>query len=273
MTPTEVSDSTAINIAGDGDPAEPNAELWARGEAVDLYANQLLRPVEQILLDTHRQALSGRVLELGCGGGRITGHLGEISGDVHGIDISEAMVEHCRRTYPKLRFSVGDLREIAAIADGPYDGIVAGFNVLDVLGDDERRRVLSDIRGLLADDGVLIMSSHNRDYITTPRARVRMFVRLLIGSPANPSPSALRRRLANKRRLRSSERETERYALIADEAHDFSFLHYYVSRDDQESQLADCGLQLLECRDRDGAIVGPGEHAPRCAELHYVARR
>jgi SAM-dependent methyltransferase len=273
MTPTEVSDSTATNIAGDGDPAEPNAERWASGEAVDLYANRLLRPVEEMLLEAQRRALSGRVLELGCGAGRITGHLGEISSDVHGIDISEAMVEHCRRAYPALRFSVGDLRELRAVAEGRYDAIVAGFNVLDVLGDDERRRVLSEIRGLLADDGVLIMSSHNRHYITTVRARARMFVRMLIGSPLNPSPRATLRRVANKRRLRPLERSTESYALVDDEAHDFSLLHYYVARDDQERQFADCGLQMLECRDRDGGLVGPGQRAERCSELHYVAHR
>jgi SAM-dependent methyltransferase len=272
MTPTEVSDSTAINIAGDGDPAEPNAVLWARGEFVDVYANERLRPVEELLLRTQRPALSGRVLELGCGAGRITGHLGEISSDVHGIDISEAMIEHCTRTYPQLGFSVADLRDLASIGDGPYDAVVAGFNLLDILGDEERRRVLADIRSRLSDGGILIMSSHNRVYITTVRARARMFLRLLVGSPASPSPRAMRRRLENRRRLRPRELSTARYALVDDEAHDFSFLHYYISRDEQARQLEECGLELLECRDLAGGLVGPGEQAARCPELHYVAR-
>ena len=273
MTPTNVSDSTATNIAGDGDPAEPNAELWARGEAVELYANERLRPVEEILLQIHCETLAGRVLELGCGAGRITGHLGEIATHVHGIDISEAMVEHCRGAYPKLTFTVGDLRDLGAVADGPYDAVVAGFNVLDILGDDERRRVLAELRGLLADGGLLIMSSHNRAYINTVRARARMFLRLIVGSPAGVSPGAMRRRLANKRRLRPQELSTARYALVDDEAHDFSFLHYYISRDEQERQLEECGLHLLECRDLAGEPVGRGGQAARCPELHYVARR
>ncbi|HEX3511507.1 MAG TPA: class I SAM-dependent methyltransferase [Solirubrobacteraceae bacterium] len=268
-----MSDPTAINIAGDGDPGEPNAEQWGRGEAVDLYAGERLRAVEQVILENQRLALAGRVLELGCGAGRITGHLGTMSGDVHGIDISAAMVEHCRSAYPNLKFTVADLRDLAAVAEGPYDAIVAGFNVLDVLGEEERVRVLADIRGLLADGGVLIMSSHNRSYMETARARARVLVRLLIGSPAGPSPRALVRRLANRRRLRRLEHDAPGYALINDEAHDFSLLHYYISRDEQARQLSACGFDLLECRDLAGEPVGDGELAAGCPELHYVARR
>ncbi|HEX5224500.1 MAG TPA: class I SAM-dependent methyltransferase [Solirubrobacteraceae bacterium] len=268
-----MSDGTPINIAGAWGVAEPNAEQWARGEAVELYASRSLRPVEQILLEAHRGPLAGRVLELGCGAGRITGHLGEISNDVCGIDISRSMIEYCARTYPKVRFTVGDLRELGAIGGGPYDAVVAGFNVLDVLGDEQRRRVLEEIRNLLAKDGILIMSSHNRCYVRTPRARARMLLRLLVGSPAHGSPRALLTRLGNRRRLRRMEQGAEGYAIVNDEAHDFSLLHYYISRDEQERQLDERGLQLLECRDLAGALVAEGEAGASCPELHYVARR
>ena len=38
-------------------------------------------------------------------------------------------------------------------------------NVLDVFDDAERRRVLADLRALLAPDGLLIFSSHNLAYV------------------------------------------------------------------------------------------------------------
>ena len=148
----------------ENDQARLNAELWARGDFVEFYATRDLRPVEATLLDRYRDALAGRVLELGCGAGRLTGHLCELAQIVHGVDISPAMVAYCRQTYPRGTFSEGDLRDLSRFESGSFDVVVAPFNVLDVLGDAERRRVLKEIRRILDSGGLLIMSSHNRGY-------------------------------------------------------------------------------------------------------------
>ena len=241
-----------------------NAELWARGDFVDHYATRDLRPVEAKLLDRHRDALAGRVLELGCGAGRLTGHLCELAQAVHGVDLSPAMVAYCRQTYPQATFSVGDLRDLSMFESGSFVVVVAPFNVLDVLGDAERRRVLEDIRRVLVAGGLLIMSSHNRGYAP----RINATIRLYLGSPLR-----LLRRLGNRRRLRSLQRIEDGYAILNDEAHDFSVLHYYISRDAQERQLTEQGFEFLECLDLGGGHVPTGSAAVRCPELHYVARR
>jgi len=51
----------------------------------------------------------GRVLDLGCGPGRITGHLHELGLDVAGADLSPAMVAEARRRFPTLSFNTGQL--------------------------------------------------------------------------------------------------------------------------------------------------------------------
>lgn len=267
---------TSETATRDGErQAQLNRERWSQGDLVEAYANRRLRPAEAVLLDRYRSALAGRVLELGCGAGRLTGYLSEISPHVHGIDLSPAMVAYCRQTYPRASFDVGDLRELSGFETGAYEAVVAPFNVLDVLDDEDRRRVLAEIRRLLAADGVLIMSSHNRPYAPRLLARVRLWIRLMCGSPRHPLTSLrnLPLRFANRRRLAKLQREDDGYAIVNDEAHDFSVLHYYISRDAQESQLSELGYTLTTCLDLDGRDVERGESAAHCSELHYAAHR
>ncbi|MDT7547825.1 MAG: hypothetical protein QOE84_219, partial [Actinomycetota bacterium] len=119
-----------------------NDKLWSRLDLVKVYATRDLRPIEVMLLVRYREALSGRVLELGCGAGRLTGYLAELASVAHGVDISPAMVDHCRRAYPRAIFSEGDLRDLSAFDPGSFDVVVASYNVVDVLGDRERRAAL-----------------------------------------------------------------------------------------------------------------------------------
>jgi SAM-dependent methyltransferase len=254
----------------DDEQASLNEEVWSRGEFVRNYASRRLRPVEEVLLERYRDALAGRVLELGSGAGRLTGHLIELGGEVEGLDLAPAMVAYCRDTYPGGTFTVGDLRDLSGYAERSLDAVVATFNVIDVLGDLERRRVIADVRRVLKPGGLFVVSSHNRGYV--PGTSVAL--RLLSGGTRRPWRSArgLPRRLRNRRRFRPLEREEPGYALINDEAHDFSVLHYYISRDAQCEQLSEEGFDTLACLDLDGNDVAEGAQAEHCPELHYVAR-
>src|SRR5919201_3746705 len=106
--------------AGQDYQAQLNADFWARGDHVGFYAHRELRPVEAVLLRRYRDALSGAVLELGCGAGRLTGYVIEIAAKTHGIDISAAMIAHCRATYPGGVFEVGDLHDLSRFADRSF---------------------------------------------------------------------------------------------------------------------------------------------------------
>jgi SAM-dependent methyltransferase len=266
---------TEGNVPVAGTTVDPqrraNDELWRRTGLLRSYANRTLRPVEVILLVRYRNEISDRVIELGCGGGRLTGYLGDIARNPHGMDISPEMVAYCTRTYPKVSFSQGDLRDIAALGSASYDAVLATFNVIDVLGDAERQHVLDGIREVLPVGGLLILSTHNLAY--APRLAdplklryrgARDALRTLIQSP---------RWRRNRRRLLPFERNETGYSILNDISHDFSALHYYISRDCQAQQLDEHGFDLIECLDLEGRLLGPGDDAPECPELHYVARR
>ena len=248
-----------------------NDRVWLDGRFVREYANRELRPVEVDILVRYRQELSSRVLELGSGAGRITGYLAKIAQSVHGVDLSAPAVAYSQGHYPRATFSQGDVRDAATYAGGPYGAIVAGFNIVDVLSDAERQALLDRVHNALVPGGLFVMSSHNRateSHLSAPfritGVRPREVAWRLVRLP---------RWWRNRRRLLPYEQHEADYAVLNDLGHDYSVLHYYISRDAQERQLADHGFELVECLDLDGAKVDPGEPAAHSSELHYVAKR
>jgi SAM-dependent methyltransferase len=259
-----------IREVGIDRPSRVNAGVWRRGSFVRAYKSMELRPPESVLLERHREALSGRVLELGCGAGRVTKHLAATARELHALDISPAMVEHARATVPGAEFHVRDMTDLEPFGAGSFDAVVATYNVLDVLDDAERGAELDRIRDVLRPGGTLIMSTHNRSFLPSlrgPRIRTthpRAFVADIVRLP---------RRMRNRRRLLPLERNESRYSIVNDSGHDYALLHYYIARDDQERQLAEHGFELVECVDMNGGTVAAGATAAGVSELHYAASR
>lgn len=251
--------------------AQLNERLWADTDLVAHYSDRALRPPEVMLLVRYREPLGGRVLELGCGGGRLSGYLIELAREFRGLDISAAMVAHCRAAYPRGGFEQGDLRDLSRYADGSFEVVVAPFNVLDVLDDAERLHALAEVHRMLAPEGLLIVSSHNLAF--APRIPKPSKLRSRHPLRAARQLAGMPRSVRNWRRNLPLQHSEGDHAVLVDEAHDYSILHYYIGRDAQERQLAAAGFALLECLDLDGRVVPPGEQAASHPELHYVARR
>lgn len=224
------------------------------------------------MLLRYAESLAGRVLELGCGAGRITGYLGARGGEVLGIDISPAMIDYCRKQYPGLAFELGDLSDLSGHPDRSRDAVVAEFNVLGVLEDVERKRVLREIHRILSEDGLLIFSAHNLAFLPNVPKPTGLVTRSRNPARMAWNLSRLPLRTRNHRRIAPLERREPDYALVNDQAHDYQLLHYYIGRDAQGRQLADAGFELLVCLDGDGHTVQAGDAASGQSELHYAAR-
>jgi SAM-dependent methyltransferase len=250
---------------------EHNVSVWRDGNFVSQYISSELQPAESLLLERYGRELRGEVLELGCGAGRLTGHLISLGGSVHGIDVSPAMVAYCRAHYPSGTFSVADLRDLSALQAQSLDAVVATNNILDILDDAERRRVLREIRRILKPAGLLWMSSHNRDFLPNLRSPTDVSGRNLVRSAGKLV--LMPWRMYNRRRLLSLQRFERDYAIVNDEAHHFRLLHYYVSPPAQERQLADEGLQVIGCLCSDGREISVNDVVGDCVEMHYLARR
>jgi SAM-dependent methyltransferase len=250
--------------------SEFNVSAWAEGDYVREYSGHALASVEAALYARHRAALTGAVLEIGCGPGRITRVLAALSDEVIALDVSPRMVEACARNVPGVRAEVGDLRDLSAYGDGAFGAVVASNNVLDVLGDADRRAALAGFARVLAPGGTLLFSSHNQANIPHTRALPRTpreFAAAVYHSRHLPQ------RLRNRRFARAYEHSESDYAIVNDAVHDHRLAHYYIRRDAQERQLAEAGLELVDCLDVDTHPVARGETAERSSALHYAARR
>jgi SAM-dependent methyltransferase len=135
------------------------------GAGPDLY----FAPFEQ-WRETEQKAMDhvrGRVLDIGCGAGRVALHLEALGHEVVGIDLSPAAIETCR-----LR-GVTDAR-VVSIDDvdsslGTFDTIVMLGGNLGLLGNQERgRRILTKLADTTSDDALLLGASRDRTGSTDP---------------------------------------------------------------------------------------------------------
>ncbi len=97
-----------------------------------------------------------RILDAGCGPGRLGGYLATVGHDVVGVDVDPALIAAAEQDYPGPRWLVGDLAELDLPARGvaePFDVIVSAGNVMAFLAPSTRVQVLSRLRAHVADDG------------------------------------------------------------------------------------------------------------------------
>ena len=57
-------------------------------------------------------ARGSRVLDAGCGQGRIGGHLASVGHDVVGVDVDPVLIAEAEAVHPGARWLVGDLAEL-----------------------------------------------------------------------------------------------------------------------------------------------------------------
>lgn len=257
-----------------------NAGEWAAGKYVSIYDNRVLVPAEVQIFVRYRDKLAGRVLDVGCGAGRVLSYLVMLGADAHGVDLAPKMVEHCRSTLPEADVRVGDVSKLNDCVEGPFDVVIAPDCLIDVFDDTERRRVIADIRELLAPDGLFIFSCHDLGWVdagpapAADRSSLTSKLRKLAGKAPADFPNAIRRRreiARNRKRLAPLEQRNADHAILNDVPHNYSLLHYFIRRDDQERQLRELGYELVECLGADGRTVGPGGSGPTDT-LHYIAR-
>lgn len=102
------------------DSASDVADFDASGKA---NYDQLVRPYLPVLLEG-RPARACRALEIGCGLGRMTRWFARDFEEVHGLDVSPAMLEGARqrlRDFPNAHLHLGSGYDLAGLADASFD--------------------------------------------------------------------------------------------------------------------------------------------------------
>jgi SAM-dependent methyltransferase len=114
-----------------------------------------------------------RVVDVGSGEGYGAALLAATAAGVLGIELDPASVEHARRTHrrPNLQFVEGSVLDPASFGDRPFDVAVC-FEVLEHLH--EQEVLLENIGRALGDEGLLLISTPDREVYSAP------------GAPPNP---------------------------------------------------------------------------------------
>ena len=241
-------DSGAVGLSA---ASKANIETFSSSNAIDQYTDRAtdgLFAQEQKAIDRYFDESDARVLDLGCGSGRVTHHLFEMGYDVVGVDPSEAMIGEATSIHPEIDFAVGDGTDLH-FQDNTFDYVLFTYYGLDYIHPEERRiRALQEIYRVLKPGGIFVFSSHNW-WNALP-------------STVFEGKSALQPLLDRERVLDPRDRYTSVEVKVGET------LVYLSSPAKQRRQLEQCGFNVL-------AVVGKRETVLRYVEVdpHYVAKK
>lgn len=134
-------------------------------------------PGEIVYEHVHRYAFArrfaggGRVLDAACGEGYGSALLAEVAGEVTGVDLDPATIQHARNKYAaarNLRFAEGSTAALPLPA-GSVD-LVVSFETVEHLPATDQPAMFAEFARVLAPDGLLLVSSPNRTEYTDRRA-------------------------------------------------------------------------------------------------------
>ena len=100
-----------------------------------------------------------RVLDAGCGTGRVAVELSRRGVSVAAVDADPLMLAAAREKAPQLswaRCDLADGKDLARVSPGPFDLILLAGNVMIFLAPDTEQQVLANLAGRLAPSGLLV---------------------------------------------------------------------------------------------------------------------
>ncbi len=102
-----------------------------------------------------------KVLDVGCGNGRLYESIKDLNVDYTGVDISKKLLDEARRKYPDIRFIKNDMTELEPIKNERFDAIffIASFHHLS--DEKQRLKTLEKVKNLLKEDGKIFMTNWN----------------------------------------------------------------------------------------------------------------
>ncbi|MBV7540388.1 class I SAM-dependent methyltransferase [Acidovorax sp. sic0104] len=119
----------------------------------------IVKRFEQLLLDRFDRTLASfqSILDWGCGAGRLTRYLTQLSPKVTGIDIDADNIASCARTLPGARFLRVDLMPPTELPAGSFD-LVVGLSVLTHLDEQVQDAWLAELQRLTCPQAILLLS-------------------------------------------------------------------------------------------------------------------
>jgi cyclopropane fatty-acyl-phospholipid synthase-like methyltransferase len=163
------------------DNAEQAREFLTRADRIPYRGDG-----EMVLVADLAGALPGRILDLGCGDGRLTALLlAEYPGSTALlVDLSDTMLDAARERFDgddRVSFAQQRLDEPLAV-DGPFDAVVSSLAIHHVT-DERKQSLYAECAGMLAPGGVFA----NLEIVTSPTQELHDRWRDEMGARDDPS--------------------------------------------------------------------------------------
>ena len=128
----------------------------------------------------------GKLLDLGCGTGRLCAHFAPKGFDCVGVDLSEEMLAKARENAPTATFLNANLVELSELPDRSFDYAACLFSTLGMVrGAGNRAGVVANAFRVLKPGGKFVLHAHNRFFRGLGLARLSgQFVRTLFERPS-----------------------------------------------------------------------------------------
>jgi SAM-dependent methyltransferase len=244
-----------------------NRNTYGRVDVVREFTglNGLFPPERAIFDGFADQIASWSVLDLGIGAGRTTEVLYPVSRRYVGIDYVAEFVDIASRRFPNADLREGNACDLSCFGDESFDLVVFSFNGLDCVSPSERPLALKEILRVLRPGGFFVFSSHNRDY--------RHFNKLPWQRWPEMNTAFLKYLMyclwhyPKHRRMKHLEFISDTNALLNDPDHRYSLLLYYVTIEQQKTDLQVVGFADVDAFDSEGNIVSAD------TESHWIYYR
>jgi ubiquinone/menaquinone biosynthesis C-methylase UbiE len=108
----------------------------------------------------------GRLIDLGCGTGRLTHQLARRGFDCLGVDLSNEMLASAKQETSPASFQQANLTDLSMLESQSFDYAACLFSTLGmIIGEENRKKALQEMARILKPDGLFVLHVHNRYYL------------------------------------------------------------------------------------------------------------
>ncbi|HLR93377.1 MAG TPA: class I SAM-dependent methyltransferase [Jiangellaceae bacterium] len=111
---------------------------------------------DRAVIEPWADTISGRILDVGAGTGRWSGHLASLGHTIEGLEPVEQLVEIARTSHPTVVFRHARIADLVG-SEERWAGILAWYSLIH-LDPDGLAHALATLRGVLEDRGTILIS-------------------------------------------------------------------------------------------------------------------
>jgi len=258
-----------------------NRNEYRRNATVDLIklreGNWIDRGERLIINEIADEMRSQPILDIGVGAGRSTWMLRLLSADYIAIDWSPEMVEVCRFEHPGLDVREADARDLSGFDANRFKLVFFSFNGIDVLGHEDRLRVLNEIHRILKPDGLLLYSTSNKNgglYRNRPWDILERIGWYYVARFLLRFPSSLTRCWRTYRNWWQNRRYAEdhgAWAICTSRAYEFGLVLHWTRLSTEREALNSAGFARCDFRNNNGMHIE--DDSTTCSYFYVMARK